>query len=519
MSTPTVIRAPMLFSESANQRLARKLIPAWVASGAVHVGLAVGLLVGGALTGSPVVVPPSDAQLTVVTDEPPPEEKPLDLTNPDVGLDPSIPLVAPNSNVQDVNVDAAVKPNEPPGADTAAVVPTDVVMGAGVGGSTTGLAVGDLGSVMSGAGAGGSSTNVGTAAAGRSGATKSKLLASGGGNDKTEAAVARGLVWLAKQQRANGSWQYDTTREYRSDSAAATGMALMPFLAAGQTHKGPLDKRASTIEYTKHVDAGIKFLLKAQRQDGSFAAARTMYSHAIATVALCEALGMTGDRSLISPCQKAIGYIQTGQAADGSWGYRHKDAGDTSILGWQIQALHSAKLCRELQVSRTVLTKAMKFLDKVAAGPNKSEFGYRDAQRGRHPLTAVGLLCRYYEGGWGPSNPSMARGVKTLLESAPPDPGRMDMYYYYYATQVLHFYEGTEWHRDWNPTMRDLLLARQTAMTHPTDGGSWPPDGDFQIGENCGKLGMTSLSLLTLQVYYRQLPLYKRGTGGMEFLK
>ena len=66
---------------------------------------------------------------------------------------------------------------------------------------------------------------------------------------------------------------------------------------------------------------------------------------------------------------------------------------------------------------------------------------------------------------------------------------------------------------------RDLLLDRQTPPTHPTNAGSWPTDGDFHIGENCGKLGMTSLSLLTLQVYYRQLPLYKRGTGGMEFLK
>ena len=520
MSTVPVIRPPAAVTESARQRMLRKLIPAWVVSGAVHVTIAAGLVLGGALSGNPAPPPPSDAQLTVVTDDKPQEEKTPDLTNPAEGLDPSLIAVAPNDNVQDVNVDAAVKPNEPPGADTAAVVPTDVLAGAGQGGADAGV-MGDLGSVLAGAGAGGSTGTPGTAARGRSGATKSRLLAAGGGNDRTEAAVARGIVWLARQQRANGSWQYDNSNQHRSDFTAATGMALLPFLAAGQTHKGPLEKKAA-IDYTKHVAAGVEFLVNSQRPDGSFASARTMYSHAVATVALCESLGLTNDRALQVPCQKAIGYIQTGQGPDGSWGYRHKDAGDTSIVGWQVQALHSAKLCKDLQVSPAVLAKAMKFLDFVAAGPNKSEYGYKTALRNRPPLTAVGLLCRYYEGGWRPENPGMAAGVKALLEQFPPDPKRMNMYYYYYATQVLHFYEGTEWHKDWNPKMRDLLLDRQVPATAGADAGSWPTDGEpdgASIGSECGRLGMTSLSLLTLQVYYRQLPLYKRGNGGEQFLK
>src|SRR5207244_3214201 len=44
---------------------------------------------------------------------------------------------------------------------------------------------------------------------GRGGATKSRLIREGGGNPASEQAVALGLVWLAKQQKADGSWIYD----------------------------------------------------------------------------------------------------------------------------------------------------------------------------------------------------------------------------------------------------------------------------------------------------------------------
>ena len=69
---------------------------------------------------------------------------------------------------------------------------------------------------------------------GRSGATKDKLLKAGGGNTESEAAVARGLAWLARKQLKDGSWEFDGVSK---DKVAATGMALLPFLAAGETHK------------------------------------------------------------------------------------------------------------------------------------------------------------------------------------------------------------------------------------------------------------------------------------------
>jgi hypothetical protein len=82
------------------------------------------------------------------------------------------------------------------------------------------------------------------------------------------------------------------------------------------------------------------------------------------------------------------------------------------------------------------------------------------------------------------------------------------MYYSYYATQVFHHMGGDDW--DWWNTgpngktgMRELLIAAQDKD------GSWDPKGDH-FGSHGGRIMQTSLSLLTLEVYYRHLPLYQR---------
>jgi hypothetical protein len=167
-----------------------------------------------------------------------------------------------------------------------------------------------------------------------------------------------------------------------------------------------------------------------------------------------------------------------------------------------------------------VAARASNFLDQVAGGQGAAKgsvYGYTDAG-GSPSMTAVGLLCRQYLG-WGPKNPKLAAGVQELLKLAPrkdmSDPKQLDMYYYYYATQVVHFYGGPEWHEKWNPKMRDWLI--QTQVRGNQNEGSWNPDG-AHAGAG-GRLVMTCMAMLTLEVYYRHLPLYKRDSGGMQALE
>ena len=79
------------------------------------------------------------------------------------------------------------------------------------------------------------------------------------------------------------------------------------------------------------------------------------------------------------------------------------------------------------------------------------------------------------------------------------------MYYYYYATQVLHHLEGTEFDL-WNHRMREHLIRTQQKSGHKA--GSWNPDGADQ-GKRGGRMYATGMALLTLEVYYRHLPMYR----------
>ncbi len=69
-----------------------------------------------------------------------------------------------------------------------------------------------------------------------------------------------------------------------------------------------------------------------------------MYSHGLATIALCEDYGMSSDKTVGEHAQKAINFIQAAQnTKTGGWRYHPGDEGDTSVVGWQLMALKSAK--------------------------------------------------------------------------------------------------------------------------------------------------------------------------------
>jgi hypothetical protein len=346
----------------------------------------------------------------------------------------------------------------------------------------------------------------------RTGATKKRLLKEFGGSEESEEAVMLGLAWLTQMQQKDGHWVFEIGN-HQHDQAAATGMAVLAFLGAGQSHK--------TGRYKQTVQSGLDWLVKNVKMGkggdrGRFNTISNMYSQGIATLALCEAYGMSQDATLKEPAQAAIDYIQKAQGENGSWGYEAGNNGDTSIVGWQIQALHAAKLA-QLKVDDKVIKKAIGFLDFAGAGQYKSVYGYANnggAMAGT-ALTAIGLLCRYYVDGWRAENAGFKQGTRGLLNAAPS--AKMgkelaDLYYYYYATQVVRYFGGDEWKR-WNEGngkdgarkggMSDWLIQQQDRT--PAKRGSWAPEAGH-FGRECGRLGTTCICLLTLEVYYRYDP-------------
>ena len=70
-------------------------------------------------------------------------------------------------------------------------------------------------------------------------------------------------------------------------------------------------------------------------------------------------------------------------------------------------------------------------------------------------------------------------------------------------------YGGEDWNR-WNDQVRELLISEQR-KSGPL-AGSWDPDGPW--GPYGGRLYSTTISTLSLEVYYRFLPLYKLSGRG-----
>ncbi|MDB4664429.1 terpene cyclase/mutase family protein [bacterium] len=345
---------------------------------------------------------------------------------------------------------------------------------------------------------------------GRSGAIKAALLARFGGTIKTQEAVKLGLEWLKRNQTKNGSWSMRgpfNDRGFTENKAAATAMALLAFLGDGHTHKKG--------DYQEVVERGIKWLVSQQDREGFFAndsrSHEQMYAQAQATIAICELYGMSGDSWLRPHAQRAIDFAEKAQSDAGGWRYERNFDSDTSMTGWYVMALESGRSAK-LEVNISVLSRVMLYLDD-AASYDGAAYGYQARSAPSAAMTAEGLLCRQYIG-WKRDHPPMLRGITALLEDTPFNIADQDVYYWYYATQVLHHYGGAPW-RAWNDVMKVELPLAQVKTGR--ESGSWAPQRD-RWGKNSGRLYTTCLSLYCLEVYYRHMPLYnteasKEGAG------
>ncbi len=343
---------------------------------------------------------------------------------------------------------------------------------------------------------------------------RAKLLRREGGTVRSEKAVEDGLAWLIRHQRADGGWSLNfqsqcngpggcRMHEVGESEAAATGLALLPLLGAGHIH-------TAKSRYQPNIRGALEWLVANQQPNGDFFVGQNgqthMYSHAIATMAICEAYGLSKDRMLLEPAQRAIDFIAASQNSnDGGWRYQPGQAGDTSVFGWQMFALRSAKISG-LNVAPGVIKGCRAYLDAAASDRSKVTYAYTPGGPPTPTMTAEALLSRQYLG-WPRTFPPLVKGASRiavdLLES-----NERNIYYWYYATQLLHNMQNKDWER-WNVKIREGLIAMQVTGSG-CDHGSWDP---FQPqpdrwARSGGRLFLTSLSILSLEVYYRYLPLY-----------
>jgi hypothetical protein len=344
----------------------------------------------------------------------------------------------------------------------------------------------------------------------RTGQERERAVRTRGGSAATEAAVASALDWLARAQSSDGRWDArlhgaGTSRTVagraledvgRGADTGVTGLALLAYLGAGNTHReGP---------HRDAVSRGVDFLVRSQAADGNLGGgAETfsfMYCHAMATFALSECYALTGDRSLRQAVERAVDYSVAAQdSAGGGWRYQPGDRGDTSQHGWQVMALSSAALAG-IDVPKAVFSRAGRFLDRVASGAEGGLAAYRPGEAPSRAMTAEALSCRIFLGLTSPKGTDEA--VEYLLEELPGD-GPDNVYSWYYTGLALSPLDDARWRR-WNAALADRLVATQ--RRRGTQKGSWDPDPVW--GRQGGRVYATAMSALCLEVYYRYLPLF-----------
>lgn len=333
-----------------------------------------------------------------------------------------------------------------------------------------------------------------------------------GATAESETAVENSLQWLAEHQRSDGSWSFDLSldpcegqcrhgkrvdEDTPTPATAATGLALLAFLGAGNTDSvGP---------HQETVKRGFYYLKSAaiETQQGyDWQQGGSMYGHGIALMALSEALGMTRiedryDSDYLHHVERGSFFTVIAQHPNGSWGYTPGSPGDTTLTGWQLLSLVGARKAG-IQFKSNTFSNVKKYLMSVRQ-EGIYEFGYK-TPKAEPTTTAIALTLLMYLG----QTPGYSPFDDAVDQLAKRGPTLTNVYHDYYATLALHHWRHRDW-EEWNTKLRDHLVATQATKGH--EAGSWHFKDKW--GDVGGRVYTTAMATLILEVYYRFLPLYE----------
>ncbi len=296
---------------------------------------------------------------------------------------------------------------------------------------------------------------------------------------KAEEAIERGLEFLSRTQLDNGSW----------GEPAQTSLALMAFML-----KGYFPDVERPDRYGVQLDRAVQFLLTTSKQNGGYFGGN-MYHHALATLALAEAWGMSPRQDIRDALKSAVEVTLRAQNPAGGWRYQPMPVdADTSVTAMVVVSLAAAHEAGIL-VPDDVITKAVDYIKHH----QHDSGGFSYTKRGTKPgfaRTAACVLALQLTGHR--DSEAVADGLKYIWETPADkafDGTQHFAYAQYYAVQAM-YQAGEEQYLRWYPRIHDLLLRQQRAD------GAW--------NGNHGPAYNTAMSILVLGVPYRYLPIYQR---------
>jgi len=334
-------------------------------------------------------------------------------------------------------------------------------------------------------------------------------------------AIDLGLEWLAKHQDASGRWDADGFMKHDKDDTpcdgpgnpahdvGVTGLAVLAFLASNHT--------TLNGAYTDNVTRAIRWLKSQQAENGRLgnnAVHDFIYDHAIASLAVVEAYGLSRDRSLRTTAQRAVDYLESHRNPKTCWRYLpQSDDSDLSATSWAL-ATYSAARDFGLKTPEAAFPVIARYLNQVSdpsgahgyigrgggAARMPGEHAQRFPLEKGHSMTAAGLYCRFVLAEQPNTSPIMAAASQLLIGRPPKwdDQGSIDLYYWYYGSLAMFQAGGDHW-RSWSRAVQAALLGNQ--RDEDNFAGSW--DAVSAWSEAGGRIYATAMALLSLQAEFR----------------
>ena len=340
----------------------------------------------------------------------------------------------------------------------------------------------------------------------------------------SEAALERGLVWLAKNQGPEGNWG--------SNDLGLVSMGALAFMSAGHS--------PGRGKYGKELDKALEFVVSRSKPSGLLNIAdpqRDMYNHGLSTFVLGQAHGMTisKDRKFNRVLDSALKLIANTQCEDGGWDYRanrQAHGHDLSLAVMQAKALRSA-VDSGLEVPPEVTDLAIRSVREHYACKNGYNLPESEQQKlpgqftyskggggGTIAMAAAGVVCLQEFGQYDdwriPKNMEVIQAAIQELPRPRTRDGSMpfDAYTLYYVGQALYQVNGDYWKTNY-PKLRDYLVDSQvTDAKNPQGDGAWRDHGargGGRVGGRDGELYATSVSCFILAIPNRYLPILQEG--------
>ncbi|MCA9320010.1 MAG: terpene cyclase/mutase family protein [Planctomycetes bacterium] len=331
---------------------------------------------------------------------------------------------------------------------------------------------------------------------------------------RTEPMVAAGLARLAQAQHEDGSFYDAATREVRLGLSA---IATLSLLADGNTEfRG---------RYADQVTRALGFLLSCRVAEGErlgYLSAEgdttsRMHGHALATLALTQAYGMTGvkrrgagtsDR-LGQTIRDAVAIIVASQSPSGGWNYdpldRLSDEGSLTVV--MVQALRGAQNAG-FTVSREVIDRALDYIRKSQNSDGSVRYRLQGSDQSSFELTAAACATLAFAGSYRDLAVRQARDhlwsqtFDTFLGPSAVFP----WYGMYYAVLTLWFDYDHDRMSLYYPRIVDWYRQRYDPVTGGYEARSRIMNKEVVYGD----LYRTAFATLTMQIPMGQLPIFER---------